>query len=121
MMIIMSSKDKAVMGRPKKQIDQKVFEELCQIQCTRNEICAVLDVTDKTLSRWCKETYDVPTFSAVYQAKALNGVTSKRRQFFKSENPMLIALWLKNHAGIKDRTEVESTNKIEVVSDVPKV
>ncbi len=37
-------------------IDKKVFESLCAIQCTQQEICGVLDVDDKTLTSWCKAT-----------------------------------------------------------------
>lgn len=65
-------------GRPKKKISKKQFEELCKIQCTEKEICGVLDVTDKTLTRWCKETYDAG-FSDVYKKKSANGKTSLRR------------------------------------------
>ena len=54
------------MARPKKVINQKQFESLCAIQCTQEEICNVLDVTDKTLTRWCNEVYDL-SFSEVYE------------------------------------------------------
>ena len=47
----------AKMGRPKKAIDITLFENLCQIQCTEEEIMQILDVTDKTLNRWCRENY----------------------------------------------------------------
>ena len=56
------------MARPKKVINQKQFESLCAIQCTLEEICNVLDVTDKTLTRWCNEVYDL-SFSEVYEQK----------------------------------------------------
>ena len=42
------------MGRPKKEIDQKQFENLCGLQCTEEEICGCFDITDKTLNSWCK-------------------------------------------------------------------
>ncbi len=60
------------MGRPKKEIDQKQFEQLCQIQCTEVEICGWFEVTDKTLTRWCKETYGL-TFSEVFAQKRAAG------------------------------------------------
>ena len=34
------------MGRPMKQIDKVQFEKLCALQCTEEEICGFLDVTD---------------------------------------------------------------------------
>ena len=30
------------MGRPKKEIDQRQFENLCGLQCTQEEICGFL-------------------------------------------------------------------------------
>lgn len=34
------------MARPRKEIDQKNFESLCGLQCTKEEICGCFDVTD---------------------------------------------------------------------------
>ena len=45
------------MARPRKVINQKQFESLCAIQCTEEEICNVLDVSEKTLISWCNEVY----------------------------------------------------------------
>ena len=70
------------MARPKKVINQKQFESLCAIQCTQEEICNVLDVTDKTLTRWCNEVYGL-SFSEVYEQKRDIGRMSLRRNQFK--------------------------------------
>ena len=70
------------MARPKKVINQKQFESLCAIQCTQEEICNVLDVTDKTLTRWCNEVYNL-SFSEVYEQKRDIGRMSLRRNQFK--------------------------------------
>ena len=70
------------MARPKKVINQKQFESLCAIQCPQEEICNVLDVTDKTLTRWCNEVYDL-SFSEVYEQKRDIGRMSLRRNQFK--------------------------------------
>lgn len=53
------------MGRPMKQIDKVQFEKLCALQCTKEEICGFLDVTDKTLEKWCQKEYKAhfPKFS----------------------------------------------------------
>lgn len=83
------------MGAPKKEIKQEAFEALCAIQCTQEEICAVLGVTDKTLNRWCRETYG-QNFSGVFRKKRLNGKASLRRAQYqtamKGNSSMLI--WL---------------------------
>ncbi len=56
------------MARPRKEIDQKQFENLCGLQCTLEEICGWFDVTDKTLDSWCKRTYHA-SFSEVFKQK----------------------------------------------------
>lgn len=71
------------MARPKKIINKKQFENLCAIQCTKEEICSVLDVTDKTLDKWVKETYN-QYFSVVFKQKREFGLMSLRRKQMES-------------------------------------
>lgn len=93
-------------GRPKKNIDQKIFENLCGIQCTMKEICAVLDVDDMTLSKWCKNTYG-KKFSEVFAEKRCSGFISLRRtQFRLAEKSPAMAIFLgKNYLGQLDKDE----------------
>lgn len=44
-------------GRKRIPIDQKVFENLCSIQCTLAEIAAVIGCSEDTIERWCVRTY----------------------------------------------------------------
>ena len=83
------------MARPKKVINQKQFESLCAIQCTQEEICNVLDVCDETLTRWCKEVYNL-SFSEVFRQKRDLGKTSLRRNQWKlAENGnSTMQIWL---------------------------
>ena len=83
------------MGRPKKKISQKQFESLCAIQCTEEEICDVLEVTDKTLTKWCKETYNKP-FSEVFREKRALGKASLRRNQWKAaeKGNITMQIWL---------------------------
>ena len=60
------------MGRPKKEIDKKTFENLCGLQCTKEEICDFLETSDKTLEAWCKRTYNAG-FSEVFRQNAAEG------------------------------------------------
>ena len=105
-------------GRPKAQIDQKQFENLCRLQCTRDEICGWFSITDKTLNRWCKETYK-KTFSAVYAEKRQGGRISLRRsQWRLSETNPTMAIWLgKQYLGQKDpdkeRADVSVTHAVD--------
>ena len=95
------------MARPRKEIDPKQFEGLCRIQCTEDEICSVLDVTDKTLVAWCKRTYGMG-FSDAFKKYACGGRMSLRRYQFdcakKGNSTMLI--WLgKQYLGQRDLPE----------------
>lgn len=67
------------MARPKKRVSKKQFENLCAIQCTKEEICSVLDISDKTLDKWVKENYS-ESFSEVFKQKRNLGTMSLRRK-----------------------------------------
>lgn len=98
------------MARPKKEIDQDQFEKLCGLQCTEAEIMGWFDITDKTLTRWCKDTYG-ESFSEVYAKKREKGKISLRRaQFRLAEKSATMAIFLgKNYLGQKDSFEQNIT------------
>lgn len=100
-------KEKKKMGRPKKVINQKQFEEMCKYQCTRDEICAFLDVTGMTLNAWCRETYGT-TFSVVFKQKREDGKMSlRRKQWHLADKSASMAIFLgKNYLGQTDKQEV---------------
>lgn len=82
------------MARPRKEIDQKQFENLCGLQCTKEEICGFLEVSEKTLNAWCRRTYK-QSFSLVFQQKRGKGKISLRRsQFRLAEENAAMAIWL---------------------------
>ena len=95
------------MARPRKEIDQKQFENLCGLQCTLEEICDWFGVTDKTLNSWCKRTYS-ESFSEVFRQKRSTGKISLRRsQWRLAEKNASMAIWLgKQYLGQKDIVEV---------------
>lgn len=99
-------------GRPLKEINEKLFENLCAIQCTEKEICSVLECCEDTLNAWCKRTYKM-TFSDTYKSKKLLGKSSLRRtQFRLAEKSASMAIWLgKQYLDQKDTADVTlSTN-----------
>ena len=108
------------MARPRKEIAKDQFEKLCGIQCTLEEICGWFDVTDKTLDRWCKETYG-ESFSAVFDKKREAGKISLRRsQWRLAEKSAAMAIFLgKNYLGQKDIVETNlNTEPVKVIIDV---
>lgn len=99
------------MARPRKEIDQKQFENLCGLQCTLDEICGWFDVTDKTLDGWCKRTYGA-SFSEVFKQKRGTGKISLRRaQFRLAEKNANMAIWLgKQYLGQKDEVHMQTVD-----------
>lgn len=104
-------KKETKMGRPRLTIDAKQFEAMCGIQCTKEEICNVLNVSDSTLSRWCKTEYDL-TFEEIYKKKADIGKMSLRRMQFKlAQKNSSMAIFLgKQYLGQKDVVINENKN-----------
>lgn len=90
-------------GRPPKEFDQKVFESLCQVWCTWEEMENILQADRNTISGWCKRTYGEP-FSAVYKRFSDGGKASLRRnQLQLSKKNATMAIWLgKQKLGQRD-------------------
>ena len=107
------------MARPRKEIDQKDFESLCALQCTKEEICGFFDVSDKTLENWCKRTYS-EGFSEVFKKKRGKGKISLRRiQFRLAEKNANMAIFLgKNYLGQTDKIETTDTEALKKIDDL---
>ena len=106
-------------GRPSKLplINKEHFEGMCRIQCTKDEICGILDIDEGTLTKWCKETYN-SGFSDIYKKKSSTGKMSLRRQQFKSaENGnVTMQIWLgKQYLGQTDKIEQKQEDKLDVL------
>jgi tRNA splicing endonuclease len=102
-------------------IKQETFEGLCAIQCTREEICGVLNISKDTLLRWCKDTYGTD-FETIYSQKKENGKASLRRTQYKlAEKSPAMAIFLgKNYLGQKDVVETDNKHEITKVEELLK-
>ena len=103
-------------------ISQSTFESLCAIQCTREEICAILQVSKDTLLRWCKETYNTD-FETIFDEKREGGKASLRRmQWKQAEKNPTMAIWLgKQYLKQRDNIEVESKQLVKVEELLSKI
>ena len=115
---------KNVGGRPKKEINKDEFEELCKIQCTEKEITAVFGCTDKTLTRWCKDTYG-KGFYDVYREKREGGKASLRRaQWRLAATNSTMGIWLgKQYLDQHDERDLRLQGGeigVKIVDDIPK-
>lgn len=106
-------------GRPQKEIDQNHFENLCGLQCTKEDICDFFGVTDKTIDAWCKRTYK-DSFSVVFKQKRGKGKCSLRRyQFALAQKNANMAIWLgKQYLGQSDTLEQEEDSGVQIVDDL---
>lgn len=111
---------KKLLGRPMKEIDKKVFEKLCQLHCTQEEISFFFDCSPDTILRWCKRTYGA-TFEEVYRAKkaGLGDVSLRRAQWAKAmtgkDTKMLI--WLgKQYLNQTDKVETKNETNINATA-----
>ena len=101
-------------GRPTKydKIDKNQFENMCQIQCTKDEICAIFEINEQTLTKWCEETYNM-SFCDIYKSKSSGGKMSLRRQQFAKaeEGNTTMLIWLgKQYLGQTDKIESKNEN-----------
>ena len=105
-------------GRPRKEIDNKIFENLCGLQCTLEEIAGVFDCSVDTIERWCKREYGVP-FAEVYKKHSAKGKTSLRRiQFKLAEKSAAMAIFLgKNYLGQKDNIIETDEQTLQAVGE----
>ena len=105
-------------GRPQKEIDKKIFENLCGLQCTLEEIAGVFDCSADTIERWCKREYG-ETFAEVYKKHSAKGKTSLRRTQFKlAEKSAAMAIFLgKNYLGQKDNIIETDEQTLQAVGE----
>ena len=114
----------ALMGRPPIVWDESQWRQvdgMCAIQCTAEEICGVMGVSQDTLERLVKDEYGV-TFAEFYQKHSSKGKMSLRRLQWKSAEAgnVTMQIWLgKQMLDQKEKAETESIGRIEVVGDVP--
>ncbi len=121
MWLRIARKEAGKVARPIKDLDKITFEKLCALQCTKLEICESLNVTDKTLERWCKRTYGAG-FSEVFREKRTAGFVSLRAAQFQmaKTNPTMAIFLGKQYLDQHDKTEITTPTPIVIVNDVTK-
>ena len=92
------------MGRPIKDIDQKVLANLSQIGCTQEELGSILGVSARTLQR---------RFADLIEVNKNKGKASLRKKMYekamKGNDKLLI--WLsKNYLNMVDKVHTTSTS-----------
>lgn len=102
------------MARPKKKIDWKLFEDMCEIHCTQEEISNILRVDPDTLRVRAREYYNESDFSVIYKIFSSKGKSSLRRfQYQMSKRSCPMAIWL----GKVWLDQRDNTEEIRIHSD----
>jgi len=95
-------------GRPPIEIDKKMFETLCGLQCTLNEFCFSFNRSEDTIERWCKKTYGNNFAEVFAQKRGAGQIALRRNQFRLAEKNAAMAIFLgKNYLGQTDVTKEE--------------
>lgn len=107
------------MARPRKEINQEMFEKLCGLFCTEEEIAGVFDCSVDTIERWCKRTYG-ENFAETFKKKNAKGKMSLRRyQMELAKKNAAMAIFLgKNYLGQKDSFEFEDNDALNRLDSI---
>lgn len=99
------------MARPQIEIDKNLFERLCGLFCTLDDIAGVFKCSPDTIERWCARTYG-EGFADTYKKFSAVGISSLRRyQFELAKKSPAMAIWMgKQYLGQKDRHEIETSD-----------
>ena len=90
-------------GRPPKEFDPEIFEGLCRLVCTWDEIESVLRADRNTINAWCERTFGVDFSTAYKKFSAAGKIAIRRNQFHLSKTNATMAIWLgKQWLGQKD-------------------
>ena len=94
-------------GRPQIEIDWTLVGNLCQIQCTQEEIASIANCSVDTLDRASKRDHKV-SFAEFLEEKAHGGRASIRRSQWKLANSgnAVMLIWLgKQYLGQRDEKQ----------------
>ena len=113
------------MPRPKivwTDVEFQRVKNLCAIQCTGEEIAAVMGVDYDTMNRLLKEKYNI-TFSEFFKIYSKDGLASLRRNQWKAADKgnVTMLIWLgKQYLNQTDKVENTNMEKITIVNDINK-
>ncbi len=100
-------------GRPRVAINKEVFEALCGVQCTCEEIANHFSCSHDTVEAWCKREYK-ESFSVVFKKLSSNGKISLRRMQYQSakNGSVPMQIWLgKQYLAQRDKWEDASEDE----------
>jgi hypothetical protein len=115
-------KPRKKMGRPKIAIDYDLFDKLCSIQCTQEEIASIMNVSVDTLERRCRREKK-QTFAEYYDKKRAGGKMSLRRKQYEiaQSGNVTMLIWLgKQYLGQSEKQDMDVNMTINSWDDLEK-
>ena len=109
--------------RKEKVIDKRIFEELCAMACTEQDICSVLGVSTPTLLKFCKKEYG-RTFKEIYPVLSVRVRVSLRKAQFESamKGNARMLIWLgKQYLGQSEHPKQNNEQENDLYSEVDKI
>jgi len=106
-------------GRPPKQVNYRILDNLCKIQCTEKEIEAILEISYNNLCAHILQDTG-KTFGEYVQEKALVGKKSLRRKQYELalKGNVTMLIWLgKNYLHQADKHEIMGANGGPIKTD----
>lgn len=102
-------------GRPRKVIDYKLLDSLCQIQCTGEEVASILEITYDHLDETIKIDKGIGFVEYLKQKSDCGKASLRRRQWKLSETNPAMAIFLgKNLLKQSDVMKIDGNIKIIV-------
>lgn len=103
------------------EIDKKQFENLCALQCTKEEICGWFGCSNSVIEKWCKKEYGKP-YAEVYRDKrGLGKISLRRYQWKQAQQNSTMAIWLgKQYLGQKEPDRNEAAEALAKLDEVLK-
>ena len=110
-----NAKQSKRMGRPRAVIDWKIFNGLCEIQCTEKEIATVFHVSPDTIERACQREKGM-TFAEYFAQKREDGRVSLRRKQWKlADRNAAMAIFLgKNYLGQAEKSIILNNTELDL-------
>ena len=107
------------MARPRIEINEEQFRNLCGLQCTLEEISSWFKCSEDTIERWCKRELKM-SFADAFKKYSGNGKISLRRwQFKMAEHNPTMAIWLgKQYLGQKEQQELAITSTDDSIREM---
>ena len=105
-------------GRPRIKIDWGLLDDLCGIQCTQEEIAAVLHCSADTIARAVEREKGVSFAEYFEEKKGLGRVALRRLMRQHAQNNVAAAIFLsKNELGMSDVQKVQHTGDMKITHE----